>query len=189
MKQKNTFTKRLVITLLLLTSTTTLLQAETIFNVNQPIKRLKLSDNQVEEAIKNAAAELDWQVREESSNTLIATYRGDIYLAKIKISYQSSGYSIKYFDSTRMHYKEGDIHPTYNLLVEKLQNKIVQNLKTTTTTKDILNTPKQKITTLSSTEYAQNLKHKLDALKILLVDNVITQEEYDLKRKQIIDAY
>ena len=181
--------KKILLTLAVFYLFSTNLYAEAVFNVNQPIKTLQLTKIQVLKAIKDAADTLDWQVKEKSSNTIIATYRGDIYLAKIKISYRSNGYSIKYFDSKRMHYEKGDIHPTYNILIQKLQNKIVYNLKSIDTSKVESPNIVQQTVPMTSTKYADTLRNKLNALKILLVDNVLTQDEYDLKRKQVIENY
>lgn len=152
------------------------LYAEPIINVNQPIKKLKLTSLELENAIVNAATTQRWNTDSTKNSTIVATYKKSNYMAKIIIKYEPTFYSIHYLDSKKMRYKDSNIHPTYNKLIKKLQKNIVVNLKT------------GNYSSKEETPQSQ-LQSKLITLKNLYDSSLITQKEYDSKRKMLIDAY
>ncbi len=105
------------------------LQADAILNIDQPIRSLKVSSEQMQNAIINAAKEQQWSVTVESEGQLSAVYTKSDYMAKIAIKYAPTFYTINYADSKRMRYDGKSIHPTYNKLIKALQANIIRNLK------------------------------------------------------------
>lgn len=116
----------ILLTFALLSST---LYADPILNIEQPIRTLKISDEQMKNAIVNAAQAQNWIVTPLGDGQLSATYRKRDYMAKISIRYAPTFYTINYADSVRMSYKGNSIHPTYNKLIKALQLNIISNLK------------------------------------------------------------
>ena len=106
------------------------LYAEVILNIDQPIRKLKISDYQLKSAIVKACQNQNWNVRDEGEGRLSATFYKSNYMAKITIRYAPSFYTIEYADSKRMRYDGRNIHPTYNRLIRSLQANIIHNLKT-----------------------------------------------------------
>ena len=105
------------------------LHADTILNIDQPIRTLKVSSEQMKNAIVNAAQQQKWVVTPEGDGQMSATYHERDYMAKIAIKYAPTFYTINYADSKRMRYKGTSIHPTYNKLIKALQANIITNLK------------------------------------------------------------
>lgn len=103
--------------------------ADPILNIDQPIRTLKVSSEQMKNAIVNAAQEQKWVVTSEGEGQMSATYHERDYMAKIAIKYAPTFYTINYADSERMRYKGTSIHPTYNKLIKALQVNIIRNLK------------------------------------------------------------
>ena len=163
------------------------LYADTILNIDQPIKSLKVSSEQMKNAIVNAAQEQNWVVTPEGAGQLSATYHKSDYMAKITIKYAPTFYTINYADSVRMSYMGTNIHPTYNKLIKTLQANIIRNLKTGDFT--------AKADTATAEESAAPIKQeddvraKLVKIKKLHEDGLITKKEYDAKRKSLIEAY
>ena len=121
--------KTLSTLLLIFTLFSTALLADPILNIEQPIRTLKISDEQMKNAIVNAAQAQNWIVTPLGDGQLSATYRKRDYMAKISIRYAPTFYTINYADSVRMSYKGNSIHPTYNKLIKALQLNIISNLK------------------------------------------------------------
>lgn len=172
--------KRALVTLLsLLFLSTAALHADAILNVDQPIRTLELSNAQIKSAIVNAALEQHWAVIPEGDGRLSATYRRSNYMAKIAIIYAPTFYTISYADSKNMRYKGTTIHPTYNRLIKELQANIVRNLKSG-------NYASKADTT---TDVDDDIRVKLEKIKKLYDDGLISTEEYESKRKTLIEAY
>ena len=162
------------------------LYAEPIINVNQPIKKLKLTSLELEHSIISAATSLNWTIDSYGDGVIIATYKKSRYMAKIIIKYAPSFYSIHYLDSKRMRYKNSSIHPTYNKLIKALQKSIVSNLKSGNYQK------REDSSTLKKSTYNNqygNIQMKLITLKKLYDDSLITKKEYEIKRKTLLDTY
>ena len=122
--------RRLLFLLLINTIFSFSLYAEAILSIDQPIKKLKISDYQLKSAIVKACQNQNWNVRDEGEGRLSATFYKSNYMAKITIRYAPSFYTIEYADSKRMRYNGKSIHPTYNRLIRSLQANIIHNLKT-----------------------------------------------------------
>lgn len=181
-KQKDLKMKRIsLLSLLLLTLFAIGLHADAILNINQPVRTLKLNSEQMKSAIINAAQELQWHVTPEDEGRLTARYEKSNYMAKITINYAPTFYTINYADSKRMRYDGKTIHPTYNRLIKALQENIVKTLKTGNYTMQTGSAP--------GTVSEEDVRTKLLKIKKLHEDGLITTEEYDAKRKSILDSY
>jgi len=179
--------KKILLFILTISFFSTTLLADPILNIEQPIKTLKITNAQMKSVIEDAAKEQNWLVTPLGEGQLSATYNKRDYMAKISIRYAPTFYTINYADSTRMRYKGTSIHPTYNKLIKALQANIVRNLKTgnftnKTTTVDANSTQ-------SATVNNDSIRTKLSNIKKLHEDGLITQQEYDVKRKALIEAY
>ena len=170
--------------LFILTLFANALYADAILNIDQPIRSLKVSSEQMKSAIVNAAQEQNWVVTPEGDGQLSATYHKSDYMAKIAIKYAPTFYTINYADSTRMRYKGTSIHPTYNKLIKALQANIIRNLKSGDYA-DQADTA----TAVVPVSSEDDVRTKLVNLKKLYEDGLITKEEYDTKRKTLIDSY
>lgn len=157
------------------------LHAEAILNIDQPIRTLKISNVQMKSAIVNAAQEQKWVVTAEGEGRMSATYSQSNYMAKIAIKYAPTFYTINYADSEHMRYRGSSIHPTYNKLIKALQSNIVRNLKST----DFTAEPKA----VAPAKNKNDVRVKLVEIKKLYDDGLITGEEYETKRKALIEAY
>ena len=164
------------------------LYADPILNIDQPIRTLKVSSEQMKTAIVNAAQEQKWAVTPEGGGQMSATYHERDYMAKIAIKYAPTFYTINYADSTRMRYKGTSIHPTYNKLIKALQANIIRNLKAGNfTMQTTASVPAAE--TVVSAKQEDDVRTKLVKIKKLHEDGLITQQEYDEKRKALIKAY
>ncbi len=105
------------------------LYADAILNINQPIRTLRVTSEQLQVAITLAAEKQKWNVTQIRRGELSATYHKSDYMAKITIKYAPTYYTINYSDSKRMRYTGTTIHPTYTKLIKALQKNIIQNLK------------------------------------------------------------
>lgn len=164
------------------------LYADPILNIDQPIRTLKVTNEQLKNAITNAAQEQKWVVTPEGEGQMSATYHKSDYMAKIAIKYAPTFYTINYADSKRMRYKVTSIHPTYNKLIKALQANIIRNLKagnfeTADTATQI------PVSTGAVPLQEDDITVKLIKIKELYDKNLITEKEYDEKRKALIEAY
>ncbi len=119
-----------LILLLTLMLSANVLYADPILNVDQPIRTLKVTNEQMQNAITDAAKEQGWVMTPEGDGQMSVTYHKSDYMAKIAVKYAPTFYTINYADSERMRYKGTSIHPTYTKLIKTLQNNIIRNLKT-----------------------------------------------------------
>lgn len=167
---------------------TQVLQADTILNIDQPVRNLKVSSAQMQNAIVSAAKEQQWAVTTQGEGQLSATYTKSDYMAKIAIKYAPTFYTINYADSARMRYDGKSIHPTYNKLIKALQANIIRNLKSGNFAMQTEATPVT-TSTQSVQQQEDDIRTKLLNVKKLYDDGLITQDEYDAKRKSLIEAY
>ena len=168
----------------------TFLHAEAILNVNQPIKKLKISNAQLQSVIIEAFKTQNWIVISEHNRTIRAIYRESDYMAQVKIKYAPTFYTINYADSDHMRYEGTSIHPRYNELIKALQINIVRNLKSENF--DTISLTKSSPEVVQPKEPAvshESIRYKLENIKKLYEDSLITEDEYDLKRKALIEAY
>ena len=162
--------------------------ADPILNINQPVRNIKVTSTQMKEAIANAAQSQHWTLSEIGEGKISATYHKRDYMAKISIDYASNFYSINYADSVRMRYTGTSVHPTYNKLIKALQVNIILNLKTgnfTTTEK----APVVAKAEVAPQKEEDDVRTKLTKIKQLHDDGLITEDEYNTKRKALIDSY
>ena len=164
------------------------LYAEPLLNIDQPIRSLKVSSEQMKNAISNAAKEQQWLVTPEGEGQMSATYKKSDYMARISIKYAPTFYTITYADSKRMRYKGTTIHPTYNKLIKTLQANIIRNLKAGNFAAQ---TAVQESSQASAAPAKQedDVRTKLVKIKKLHKDGLITEEEYNAKRKALIESY
>ncbi|MEN8147624.1 MAG: hypothetical protein ABFR02_08390 [Campylobacterota bacterium] len=163
------------------------LYADAILNIDQPIRSLKVSNEQMKSAIVNAAQEQSWLVTPEGEGQMSATYRHSNYMARVAIKYAPTFYTINYADSERMRYRGRSIHPTYNSLIKALQANIIRNLKAG-------NFAAQTAASSTGTDAApaeqeEDVRTKLVKIKKLYEDGLITEKEYNEKRKVLIESY
>lgn len=59
------------------------LYGEPIINVNQPIKKLKLTSTDLEHAIISAATAQKWTIDSYGNGSVVATFKKSRYMAKI----------------------------------------------------------------------------------------------------------
>ena len=181
-----------ILSLLAVILFTNALFAEPILNITQPIRNIKVTNTQMKEAIERAAQAQNWAVTPLKDGQLSASYHKSDYMAKINIDYSSNYYTITYSDSYRMRYRTTSIHPTYNKLIKALQANIVMNLKTGNfSSKAVEVEAKEMVSPVvkSDDKLKEDIVTKLKKLKQLNDGGLITDEEYALKRKSIIDAY
>jgi len=153
--------------------------ANTVLNIDQPIRNTDITHEQLKDAIISAAAGQQWSIMPDGP-ALIATYRKSDYMAKVRITYSPRGYTIGYADSQRLHYDGRGIHPTYNRLIKRLQAGIVRNIKSI---------QQHSEAAAQQTTLGEGIKAKLRKLKELYEEALITKEEYDAKRKELLDSY
>ena len=166
------------------------LHAEPILNIDQPIKKLQLTNAQLQSAITSAAEAEKWTIMITGENVMSATYHKSDYMAKVIIRFAPTFYTINYADSQRMRYNGKSIHPTYNKLVRTLQNHIVTNLKSRSYPSAVAqNKDVPMKITQTDIETPENIHDKLANVKKFFDEGLITQEEYDVKRKSLIEAY
>ena len=164
--------------------TSSALYADPILNIDQPIRTLKVTNEQMKSAIITAAEEQKWVIIPDGEGRLSATYRKSDYMAKIAIKYAPTFYTINYADSVRMRYKGTTVHPTYNKLINALQASIIRNLKSGNFT---AKSSEKEVVVPAKPE--EDIKTKLQKIKTLHEEGLITQEEYDAKRKALIESY
>ncbi len=174
-----------LLAVLLLTLFSIELYADAILNINQPIRTLKVNSEQLKSAIINAAQELQWHVTPEGEGRLTARYEKSDYMAKITINYAPTFYTINYADSKRMRYDGRTIHPTYNRLIKALQAEIIKNLKSGNVAMQTNTVTSHEV----KAEQEDDVRTKLLKIKKLHEEGLITKEEYDAKRKSLIESY
>ena len=176
-----------LLSVLLLSLFANTLYAEAILNIDQPIRSLQVTNEQLKSAIVNAAQEQNWMVTPEGTGQMSATFRHSNYMARVAIKYAPTFYTINYAGSERMRYKGRSIHPTYNILIKALQANIIRNLKAGNFTAQAGTTSVGANAVAEKQE--DDVRAKLLKIKKLHDEGLITKEEYDAKRKVLIESY
>lgn len=99
---------------------------------NVPTKNLTSTYEvkQVESAIASACKKNKWTYVKVNEGKINATYSQGSIMAKVKIRYTASTYSINYLDSSaNLKHNANRIHKKYNALVKRLYKRISSNLK------------------------------------------------------------
>ena len=85
-----------------------------------------LNLTQIEESIIKAASDRDWIVTRQAEGELLATYSPRSHMAKVKIDFDNTEFSIVYADSTNLNYDGSSIHYNYNRWVNNLRQDILR---------------------------------------------------------------
>ena len=86
------------------------------------------SAQQVEQAIISAGNSLGWQMRPSGPGRIEGTLLLRDHRAVVDIDYSPKTYSIRYKDSSNLHYDGGTIHKNYNGWIENLDRAIRNRL-------------------------------------------------------------
>lgn len=88
----------------------------------------KLSLAQIEESIIKAASDRDWIITRQADGVLFATYSPRSHMAKVRIGFDKTEFSIVYADSTNLNYDGTSIHYNYNRWVNNLRQDILREV-------------------------------------------------------------
>lgn len=94
--------------------------------VDAPVATTK-SMQQVEQTIVAAGTSLGWQIRPEAPGRMTGTLSRRDHRAVVDIAYNAKSYSIRYKDSSNLHYDGKSIHSNYNGWIENL-DRAIRNL-------------------------------------------------------------
>ncbi len=78
----------------------------------------------VKKIILRAGSDLGWGMKDKHPGVIIGTIYLRTHMAKIRINYTRSHYSINYVDSTNLKYDGANIHSGYNGWVTNLEKRI-----------------------------------------------------------------
>lgn len=101
---------------------------ENITHHTFPAGAERLSLAQIEESIIKATSDRDWLITRQSEGELIATYSPRSHIAKVKIDFDTTEFSIVYLDSTNLNYDGSSIHYNYNRWVNNLRQDILREV-------------------------------------------------------------
>ena len=81
---------------------------------------------QVEKAVKDSLIGRGWIPQKVSTNSYIGLYKRRDLMAKIKVLFNTSTFTINHLESTNLDYDASDqsIHPTYNKWIQNLEHDI-----------------------------------------------------------------
>lgn len=93
---------------------------------SQAVPSTVQSANEVKDSIIRAGASLGWIIKEKDTSTLQGTLLLRDHVAKIKIPYSKSSYSLIYQGSEKLDYnaEEKTIHSNYNGWIQNLDRNI-----------------------------------------------------------------
>lgn len=166
--------------------------------------------NNVEDALLKGLANRQWLPKKESPGLITATLNLRQHQATIQINYFTTGYSIKLINSKMLDYEKDatgkeSIHGNYNKWIEYLINDINTVLGIPTYTKynstindeddyrpiqTVKKAPANYTTTLvekQPTSSSQTIVDQLKKLKELKDSGLLTDSEFELKRKALVD--
>ena len=97
-----------------------------------PLNKSKVTMDNVSRAIMRAGGGLGWQMQNVSEGEIIGTLILRDHVAKVKIPYTATDYSILYVDSTNLKYDpaENTIHSNYNGWISRLNAAIQTQVNT-----------------------------------------------------------
>jgi hypothetical protein len=154
-----------------------------IYNVeNAPVLSTSgdaISMDQVQKAIVQAVVSKTWRVTNVDDGKIEANFIKQKKSVDIIIKYDLDNYSILYEGSVNLLYKNGSIHRRYNSWIRGLQIRIDENLA---------RLKGNSSSNHSSSSSSTSLEAKLKELKVLLDEGLITAEEAELKRAELLDA-
>jgi len=85
---------------------------------------------QVESAILAGGRQLGWVMEPQSPGKIKGTLRLRTHVAVVDIVHSTQAFSIRYRDSTNLHYDGTNIHRNYNGWVGNLENSIISHAST-----------------------------------------------------------
>ncbi len=117
----------LLLPLLFVTFTMTGCKSQPVKNIeSNAVPSTVKSANDVKDAIIRAGSSLGWVITEKDASTLQGTLLLRSHLAKIKIPYSKSSYSLLYQESRNLEFNPEDktIHSNYNGWIQNLDRNI-----------------------------------------------------------------
>ncbi len=100
-----------------------------IVNISQPVKKVKVSRSQMQNAIIDAANKSGWELSKVSDGHLIAQYNTSKHMAKADVEYSSNFYNIHYLESKNLQKSGNSIDENYNNWIKAFNKHIHANLK------------------------------------------------------------
>jgi hypothetical protein len=92
---------------------------------NAPVSQIANTPTlaQVDKAVKDSLIGRSWIPQKVSSNVYLGTYKKGDLMAKIKVTFNTSTFTINHLDSRNLDYDGSDesIHPTYNKWIQRLE--------------------------------------------------------------------
>ena len=164
-----------------------------VYNVFVPDIAGEYTVKQMHNAIVDAGKRQKWKFSFITSNKMIAEYshNNGKHIAKVDIKYTATTYSIHYLDSVALNYNGEKIHKAYNKWIKKLENEINSNLAKISSGEKIyvtLEAPSAEITVYDgSSVNEKDVRTRLKEISSLYKDGLINKEEYEEKRKRILD--
>jgi len=81
---------------------------------------------QVDKAVKDSLIGRGWIPQKISNHSYIGLYKKRDFMAKIKVLFNTSTFTIKHLESSNLDYDASDqtIHPTYNRWIQNLEHDI-----------------------------------------------------------------
>ena len=95
---------------------------------NQPVPS-SLTEKQIKECIQLAGAEKRWEMKEVKPGLIHAMIDVRQHSAEVAIAYSKKGYSISYYSSDNLRYKNGEIHRNYNKWITLLNDSIQDQIR------------------------------------------------------------
>ena len=95
---------------------------------NAPVSQIANTPSlaQVDKAVKDSLIGRGWIPQKVTANSYIGLYKKRALMAKIKVLFNTSTFTIKHLESSNLDYDASDqsIHPTYNKWIQKLEHDI-----------------------------------------------------------------
>lgn len=123
--------KRIILTALLLATVSGLSACTTtqpIHDVEKQAVTSSASQDEVRQAIVDAATSLGWVITDDYDNEITAVLDIRTHQATVSIPYSSHDYSILYKNSINLNHSGDKIHRNYNNWVANLDREIRRNL-------------------------------------------------------------
>lgn len=186
-----------VVLICLACATITACKTRTIENPNFIFVNKNIKD--VENAIYTSLNACGWVSKQEGKNSILASYTHNGHKAKIRIEYTTNVYFIKYVGSDDLNYSKDSngiesIHKVYNEWVESLAENIDNSLKSDSVTSlnsQGYNEYKSAIppneTYKAPKQLNLGISDQLRKLKDMKESKLITDTEYEQKRKELVD--
>ncbi len=100
-----------------------------VFNHPIPPAAEYMTLSEISDVIELSAINRKWLVEEQYPGLLTLTHRKKTHVAVVEVSFNQSGYSMKYKNSSDLLYNGSTIHRNYNRWVANLELDIEMNLQ------------------------------------------------------------